>query len=169
MKIFITGISGTGKTTVGRKLKEKGFSIIDIDEDHLCHWYNKETGAVVDYKAELNKEFISDHIWMCDIQQLKELIDVSSKPVFIVGMPENINEIISLSDKIILLRCSPETFISRILEREDNDFGKDESAQKEILETYSLFEDKMSKLGAISLDTENSIDEVVKKVLEIVG
>jgi broad-specificity NMP kinase len=169
MKIFITGISGTGKTTLGRNLKEKGFSVIDIDEDRLCHWYNKETGNVVDYKAELNKDFISKHSWMCDIKKLKDLIDISSNPVFIIGMPENIDEIISISDKIIILKCSPETFISRILEREDNDFGKDESAQKEILQMYTLFETKMDTLGAIPVDTEDSIDNVVKKVLDIVN
>lgn len=165
MKILITGISGTGKTTVGRTLKSKGFSVVDIDEDGLCHWFNKKTGSIVDYKAELNKEFIDNHVWVCGLEKLNELINKSSSPVFIIGMPENIKEISSLVDKIVLLKCSPKTFISRIIQREDNDFGKDESAQKEILNTYNLFEDRMIGLGAIPVDTEGSLDEVVKKIL----
>lgn len=162
MKTLITGESGTGKTTLGRKLKEQGYDVIDIDEDGFCRWEHKVTRAVVDYEAVLNKEFLDAHMWVCDIDKVK---DVSNRDSYIIGMPENLNELIDLVDKIILLECPPEIFIYRINMRSDNDFGKDESTQKEILNRYQTFNKEMIQKGADVVRTDTTIENVVAKVL----
>ncbi|PIR97266.1 MAG: hypothetical protein COT91_02300 [Candidatus Doudnabacteria bacterium CG10_big_fil_rev_8_21_14_0_10_41_10] len=44
-KYYITGISGTGKSTLAEELKKRGFFTIDIDiEKDLCCWRNKKPG-----------------------------------------------------------------------------------------------------------------------------
>ena len=49
-KIYITGISGTGKTAIAKELQQRGFYTISIDEvPNLCIWINKETKEKVLY------------------------------------------------------------------------------------------------------------------------
>ena len=61
-KIYITGISGTGKTAIAKSLEKKCVHCISIDEaPGLCHWRHKTTKQIVNYKVKLNKEFIDAH------------------------------------------------------------------------------------------------------------
>jgi predicted ATPase len=48
MKIRITGISGTGKTTTLAELQKHGYVVIDLDATGMCRWKNKETGEVTE-------------------------------------------------------------------------------------------------------------------------
>lgn len=165
-KIFITGISGTGKTTIAEELKKRGYYVISIDETAgLCSWRNRDTNERVTRHVELNREFTDLHKWICDIDLLKEHMRTDSEIVFVLGMPSNREEIEGLFDRVLLLQCKPETFLLRLNTRTNNSFGRDESIQNNILERYESFENKMLKNGAISVNTDRSIDEVVDDVI----
>lgn len=41
--IYITGVSGTGKSTVWAELKNRGIEAYDVDEDGLARWQNNKT------------------------------------------------------------------------------------------------------------------------------
>jgi dephospho-CoA kinase len=166
-KIWITGISGTGKTTVGKKLSQKGFCVIDVDETvGLCCWKNNKTGKVVDYEAVLDKKFTDTHSWTIDEGKLDALIGKTDKLVIIVGMIDALTERFKDFDKVFILRSSPETFISRINQRVDNDFGKEESQQRELLSFYKRYESKLIDMGAISVDAEQSVSDVISDILD---
>lgn len=166
-KIYITGISGTGKTTVAEELNKKNIYSISIDETpDLCFWVNKKTGDKVGYEEILNKEFIDSHSWVCDVEYLKKLMDKEGKLVVVLGIASNQKNYLNLFDKVLLLQCNPKTFIKRIEERSNNDFGKDKTAQESILAWYKNFEDEMIEKGAISIDTEKPIEEVVEHVIK---
>ena len=168
-KIYITGISGTGKTTIAKKLAEQGFCAISIDEVlDLCFWINKQTKEKITIEVELNKDFIDAHDWVCDIESLKNLINKQgAELIFVLGIAANQNDFLNLFDEVLLLQCSPETFIARIENRTDNDFGKDKTAQETILNSYQAFEKEMLERGATPINVEGSIDEVVEKILKI--
>lgn len=166
-KIYITGISGTGKSTVAKELHKKGYSVISIDETpDLCFWINKETKERVFGDHKLDKNFIDSHNWICNIEHLKKLILNNTKPLFATGVVSNQADFIDLFDKTILLQCKPETFISRIENRKDNDFGKDKTAQEVILGWYKKFENELLEKGAISISTEDSLEEVVNNIIK---
>ncbi len=67
-KIYITGVSGTGKTTIAKELEKRGYYGISIDEvKDLCSWINRETGQKGGWKdADMNLEFVDKHNWICD-------------------------------------------------------------------------------------------------------
>ncbi|HYC34172.1 MAG TPA: AAA family ATPase [Candidatus Paceibacterota bacterium] len=166
-KIYITGISGTGKTTIHGELQKRGFHTISLDEtDDLCCWIDKETKEKVQRKVELNREFTDKHNWVCDTEYLKKLLDKEADLVFVLGVASNQNEFLNIFDKVLLLQCKPETFLHRLTHRTNNEFGKDKSVQDRIMEWYEEFENKLLNKGAIPINTDRSIDEIVTEVVK---
>lgn len=167
-KIYITGVSGTGKTTVAKELEKRGLYAISIDEvENLCAWVNKKTGEKDGGKnTVLNGEFVDTHDWICDIEYLKKLLDTDVNIAFVLGMAGNQEEFLHLFDKTLLLQCSPETFCKRIESRTDNDFGKDKQIQQQILDRYQPYAEEMLSKGAIPIDTEKGINEVVEEIIK---
>ena len=167
-KIYITGVSGTGKTTVAKELEKRGFYTISIDEvEGLCSWVHQETREKHGGKdTELTLEFVDAHDWILDVEYLNKLLEKDVETAFVLGMAGNQNDFLHMFDKILLLQCSPETFSARIDARTDNDFGKDPKIKSQILNRYKSYAEEMLAKGAISIDTEKPIDEVVATVLK---
>ncbi len=168
-KIYITGVSGTGKTTISKELERRGFYTISIDEvDNLCSWIHQETGKKGGGKdAEMSLEFVDEHDWICDVKYLKELLNKDVPIAFVLGMAGNQDDFLFMFDKILLLQCSPKTFIQRIEARTDNNFGKDKKIQQQILKRYKPYNEEMSRKGAVSINTEKLINEVVDEVIKV--
>ena len=121
MKIFITGIAGVGKSSVLKKLKEKGIYTIDIDEiGGLCQWINNETLKIEKWKPGMTNEWYHSHKYICDKKKLANLINKHKSDVAVAGLPSNRRDLLDLFDKVFLLQCREETFIKRIKERKWN-------------------------------------------------
>jgi len=103
-------------------------------------------------------------MWVCDQQRLEKLI-IDKKGVVVLGITENQNNFIPLFNTLILLQCKPEVFIERINNRKDNDFGKDKTVQDFLLHTYKQFESSMLEKGAISINTDCPLNEVVGAII----
>ena len=166
MKIYITGISGTGKTTLANALHTKGFKTISIDETPgLCTWVNRNDGSKVHYEGVVDKEFITGHKWVCFREDLRNLMS-NDENVFVCGVAENQDEYLDLFDKVILLQCEPEIFLHRLLHRTGNPFGKDKSAQEYLVSTYKEFENNLIKKGAVQINVNRSLDEVIEDIIK---
>lgn len=166
-KYFITGIAGTGKSTVGEEFRKLGYEVYDIDAiEGLCRWVHKQTGAEAKYNTGVGKDWLEAHDWVCDQQKLKELLNENpEKETIVVGIAYNQAEFFHLFEKVFLLYCLPEVLINRIDTRSDgNNFGKDQSEQEQILGWYEDFETRMKNLGAIPINTERTLDEIVGDV-----
>jgi dephospho-CoA kinase len=167
-KFYVTGVSGTGKTTIARELHSRGIKTINIDGvSNLCCWKNKSDGKRVDYEAILDEKFINSHDWVCDAEMLKKIIN-SDDRIVVFGIASNQNDYLSFFDKVILLQCKPETFIKRVSERKDNDFGKDKTAQQYILAMFTKFENDLLEKGAVSVNADGSIEDVAQAVIKLI-
>ena len=164
--IFITGVSGTGKSTVCRELAERGYVTIGLDEVlGLSRWVHKETKEKLEKKADFSTEFLNTYEWACDLEMLQELLSQREGEVFVAGNVENALECIMLSEMSFALICSPETFLKRIDEREDNEYGKDEDAKKFLLSYYESDNKKYTEAGAVAIDAEQPLVQVVESIL----
>jgi len=168
-KIFITGIFGTGKTTVAKKFEDKGFKTIDIDYfPDLCSWVNKETGE----KAELSNtespdnEFIDKNDYKCDTNKLVKMMEESDETVLVFGSVGDNSDLLHLFDKVILLQCKPETLVGRLKNRDTNDFGKKKEVQERMLDWKVVFDDLMINAGAIPISTEEPPEQVVENIIK---
>lgn len=164
---FVTGTAGTGKTTIMRALSERGVETIGVDEEPgLTTWIHKETGEVVMPGVELTDNFLNTHDWGCNIALLQERIAASKKPVVVCGSCDNVADVIKLCGKTMVLVCEPEVFLPRILQRTDNEYGKSEVAQQQILGYYKKYRDECLSLDAVPIEASNSVEEVLNEVLQ---
>ncbi|MDP2631097.1 MAG: AAA family ATPase [Candidatus Uhrbacteria bacterium] len=164
-KIYITGVSGTGKSTLARELNKRGVMAIDIDAvPGLCHWRNKETHERADHQHGTGRDWLAAHDWVFDPEMLQRLL-TQADTVVVLGFTRNQEEYFNLFDSIFLLRCPPEVFIHRLDTRTENQFAKEKSEQEHILAWYKNFEARMIKAGAIPIDTDRPITEVAEVIL----
>src|SRR5690349_5758550 len=117
MRILITGIGGSGKTTTIQELESRGDIAIDLDKTGLCYWENKETGEKETYTAGAGSAWIEAHSWKLDIPALAEFLKTfpADKDVYIGGKiaSSQFGEVGKLFDKIFLLRPSDEVLAHR--------------------------------------------------------
>ncbi len=164
---YITGVSGTGKSAIVAELKRRGILAYDIDGvSDLCHWRNRETKEKAEYFTGIGKEWLEAHEWICDPEKLEKLLKESNAGVIIAGIASNQKDFLHYFDKVFLLYCDEKTFLNRLATRnKGNQFAKDKSEQEHILSWYQDFQDEMLELGAIPINTEESIENVIQKIL----
>lgn len=164
-KYWITGVSGTGKTTVAQELEKRGYYVIDVEEsDGLCAWWSNESETFVNFPDVVTAEFSEAHEWKLNMQKLEQMINTKQSSVILVGMNDTLKEQINIFEKVFILRCDPDVFITRLKTRNNNDFGKDESMQQNILSWYEKYEAKMVSAGAISIDASQSVAIVADQI-----
>lgn len=165
-KFYITGVSGTGKSSVALKLKEKGISVIDIDEvKGLCHWVHESTKEIHDWYSGIGSDFLDLHDYICDQEKLIKLINECKDIVVVFGLAGNQSEFLNLFDKVFLFHCDEKIFLERIRTRTNHDFGKHESEKKMILGWYRDLEKEMLEEGAIPINTDRPLVDVVDEVM----
>lgn len=76
MKTLITGIAGTGKSTIVKALNERGVVAIDLhDVPDLFFWQDKATKEKVEYTPIHSRDWFDTVDRLCDIKKLKEMLD----------------------------------------------------------------------------------------------
>lgn len=166
MRILITGIAGTGKTTTLAELQKHGYVVIDLDATGMCTWKNIATGEITEYGTTgRDQKWINEHGWYCDILTLKKLLSCirEDKDVFVAGVSENLEDVAKEFDKIFFFNASDDIIKERLLKRTNNHFGKKEDEQEAIL---SWRKELMSKISNFTeVDTHKSPSEIAEDIL----
>lgn len=165
-KILITGVAGTGKSTVLQELQKRNFSGLGIDETPgLSYWVNKQHGFQIVERADFTEEFLAEHDWICDVDLVEAILTNSSKPVFLCGSADNIEHCMKLCDMVFLLQCPVEVSLERIISRVGNKYGKSEAAQAALRSYQQVYNEQCLALGAISIDATQPVEKVVEDML----
>ena len=135
-RILITGIAGSGKSTISDELKKLGYKSYDIEKvDGLFEMIDRNTGENIEEHNNDDLEEIKRRDWVCNINKLQKLLNSQKDDiVFYCGMATNILELSKLFDEILILKTSPETIRKRLSLREPGGFGETKEVQDWILE-----------------------------------
>lgn len=169
--IFITGVAGSGKSSISKELNRLGYQAYDIEElDGMFKMVRKDTGEdFADYdNADMDKVKNAD--WICDKNKLKELLQKQNDgTVFYCGVASNNNEIIELFDQTILLQASSEAVRKRLNSRAGtDDMGNTAENRDWVLSWKEWWENQMIEQGAIIVDADGNCAEVARKILSMV-
>lgn len=171
MKVLITGTSGTGKSTVGAELKERGFDVIETDQDvfnHLsiAYWVSRVTGEGANMPWPPPENWHNENDWMWRVDVLNQRLESSNNSiVFACGDSRNKEEAYPLFDKVIVLNTGDDVLRERIQARADNYFGKSDAEFAWIVDQNKTIVNEVSQVGGITINANQSLNKVVDDIL----
>jgi thymidylate kinase len=168
--IWITGISGVGKSSVRAELRERGYEAYGTDEEGLARWVNTSTGAVTSGAdaALRDREFLAHNEWRVDPELVHQLADrAMNRPAFLCGAVNNEVEVWDLFAGTILLSVDEATVRDRLAGRVTNDFGKSAHELELVLGWHKTFDEEHRRDGSVIVDATRPVCEVVDEILQI--
>lgn len=168
---YITGVSGSGKSSILQELRRQGYEAYGVDEDVYADWVDRQTGKVeVLPQNEPNfdiHEWFSKHGWHLNVDKVRQLKTESGKkntPVFLCGAAEDDDKAWDAFDAVFALHLEESAIRQRILERTGNDYGKKPEEMENILKWHRRSEKTYHDLGAIFIDASQPLSTIVSEL-----
>lgn len=167
-KILITGSAGSGKSTLSKEFTNAGFESYDLEDvDSMFAMYHKNKDKIFEEYDNANPEHIKNAEWICNIKRLKELQNSQkSETAFYFGIASNMDDIIPLFNRIIVLDITKEQLNERLKNREGtDDIGNTQRGRDVVLGWKDWWDNEMRKKGAIFVNAMGNSEEVFSNVL----
>ena len=162
-RILLTGMSGTGKSTLVGALAARGYKAVDADCDELSEWV--EVGDDADTPGT-PVEAERDWVWRADrIQALLSTEDAEA--LFLSGCASNMGQFLSQFDQIVLLSAPADLIIERLSTRTSNSYGKHPDEVARVLSLKETVEPLLRRAAGHEIDTSAQIDDVVVRLLRL--
>ncbi|MFE5191138.1 dephospho-CoA kinase [Streptomyces sp. NPDC056628] len=168
--VWVTGNSGTGKSTVCGVLRARGFVAVDADEDGFCRWFDRADGEVVtDPPYPVPEGWLDRFGWEIVRERVETLVEESrSRIAFLCGSAENEADILDLFDVIVCLVIDDETLRQRLATRTTNPFGRHPEELAAALQWNPRMRPLYKSRGATIIDGCKPVTEVVDSVIAAV-
>jgi shikimate kinase len=162
-RVLLTGMSGTGKSTVIAELAARGYKTVDTDYDG---W--SEVVAVQASSGETGLGVGLDQLWRED--RIAELLATDDAEVlFVSGCAPNQSKFYGQFDHIVLLSAPAPVMTERLATRTDNPYGKDADELRRVLALKQTVEPMLRRAADLEIDTSVSPDQVVERILGLVS
>lgn len=171
--IYITGVAGTGKTTIKDYLLSLGYKAFDADMDGITGWHHIATGKPVkgyDMPGYLSKQWYQEYEWRLVRHRVEEIARMAElEPVFLCGTSANDEDIHDLLHNVMFLTIDEATLRYRLATRDTNSFGKTQDELDHVLRWLKPAEEYYRNFGAIMLDAAAPLEHVVGQILSYVS
>jgi dephospho-CoA kinase len=143
--VLLTGMSGTGKSSVVRELRRRGFNAYDAADDGFC-----DPGT--------------DGMWRWRTKAVSELLSrCAGDTLFFAGCSEEQSQF--GWDLNVLLTAPKEVIVERIATRTANPFGKSQGERDRILADLRDVEPLLRRSADVVVDTTQPLARVTDRVL----
>jgi dephospho-CoA kinase len=163
-RVLLTGISGTGKSTLTCELAARGYKAVDADTSEWSHWVAVSGSGIAGTPVRPNE----DWVWREDrIQTLLATEDAAV--LFVSGCAENMVPFLPQFDHIVLLSAPADLIAERLATRTTNDYGKQPDEVARVLDQQHTVEPLLRRAAGHEIDTSAPLDQVVSTVLRLVS
>lgn len=167
-RILLTGMSGTGKSTVVRELVRRGYRAIDTDDDGWSHWIDMRIGRPTSSPGPGEYRW-DDLDWVWNEERICELLgDDRGDVLILAGTAANQGEFYAYFDAIVLLSAPASVIAERLAQRTDNPYGGTPRTRARAMEHIETVEPLLRTRCDYEIVTTRPLEEVVTCVLEII-
>jgi len=150
MRILLTGMSGTGKSSALAELQLLGFQVVDTDEPGWSEWSDVEEG----------------YVWREDrIRKLLQRED--GPPLYVSGTVSNQGRFYDRFDAVVLLSAPAEVLLGRIDKRSTNSYGKTPDQRELILRHLREVEPMLRRTCTHEIDASQPLADVVRMLVDL--
>lgn len=158
-RVLLTGMSGTGKSTLIGLLAALGHKSVDTDDGDWC--------VPPDGVQPAGPTVQPDWIWHA--KRMEELLDSEDADVlFVAGCVENQGAFYDRFDEIVLLTAPQDLIAERLTNRTTNPYGRDPGELARVLDDRRTVEPLLRDRATLVIDTSAPLQEVFDTVLRLV-
>jgi gluconate kinase len=169
--VYVTGISGSGKSAVCTELQRRGQEAHDTDADGYAVWVDCRTGRATAAGARADERtpgWLERHEYCLVPARVEELASrAEGRLAFLCGVAANEHDVWHLFSRVIYLAVDEPTLRHRLDTRTTNDFGKSSHELEQILEWHRVGEDQYRAFGALVVDASRPLGDVVDDLVDV--
>ena len=148
MRILVTGMSGTGKSSALAELARQGFRTVDTDEPG---WTVEDANG--------------GRWW--DEERIAELLAAEGPTLYVSGTVSNQGRFYDRFDAVVLLSAPSDVLLDRISARTTNDYGKSAEERELILTHLREVEPQLRATCTHEVDATLPLAEVVELLAQV--
>jgi shikimate kinase len=149
-KVLVTGMSGTGKSSVLRVLAARGHRVVDTDADE----WRVQVGDGWNWREDAIDALLEGH---------------RRGHLFLAGCHTNQGRFYDRLDEVVLLSAPAETLLARIDGRTDNPYGKSADERALVLRHLAEVEPLLRATATAELDATAPLEELADRLEQLAG
>jgi shikimate kinase len=167
-RVLLTGMSGTGKSTLIAALSARGYRAVDLDTEEWSEWV-PTSGEDPFGSPEEEGSIWRNRDWVWREDRVAHLLATGDADIlFVSGTASNQGTFHRHFDHIILLSAPISVLLERLSSRTTNTYGKDPSERARVLQHVETVEPLLRRAASVEIDTSARLDRVVEAVLDAV-
>lgn len=162
-RYLITGVAGSGKSTLEKLFKKNGYTTIDVD-DGYAEWRHAETDEPLDYTPD-DESWHQAAEWVVDLEKLRAFFDAHpGETVLVFGSFARMKTMVDRFTKIFLLEYPDEKTARERIAGRDGGYGKNPHELELVLSYIEPYQAKMKAAGAASIDCTLPVSQVAETI-----
>lgn len=162
-RILLTGLSGTGKSTVIGALAARGYAAVDADCDEYSTWAIPTRDSAV-----FGPPVAAGRDWVWREDRIRDLLSAKDAgTLFLGGCAENMGKFLPQFDHVVLLRATAGILVERLRTRTNNPYGKHPDELARVLGLIDTVEPLLRRAADQVIDTSAPLEDVVAAVLRL--
>jgi broad-specificity NMP kinase len=164
VRVLLTGMSGTGKSTMVAELAARGYWAVDLDCDDYSEWV-----AVADDEGTPGSPVEPGRDWVWREDRVRDLLaSDDGELLFVSGCAANMGPLLPRFDRVVLLSAPADVIVERLAARAYGEYGRRPGEVARVLDNLETVEPLLRRAAGYEIDTSAPLEDVVAAVLELV-